>query len=316
MTAAQKIESLDRFYSDLPNKPYCTDHLGTLYVRPKAQAAKKKYIQHNQPCLISYFVFDVDRPDATLAWFDANLPMPYWTSQNPENGHCHICYRLTIPFPTSDIAHLKPIRYAAAVQAALAEQLGADGGYSGLITKNPLHPHWRTVVWTEDTYELGYLADFVEIKGFPKKQHLDQGLGRNCHVFDTARKWAYSEIRNYWDSGYTQWQQAVLAHCQNINNGFTEPLDHNEIKATAKSISKWTWKNITKSKFNSVQALRGRKGGLIGNSSNGGKARSKRYDTLRLQAILLRKQGLSYSELAKALNISRKTAINWCSQVV
>ncbi len=94
MTAAQKIEPLDRFYSDLPNKPYCTDHLGTLYVRPKAQAAKKKYIQHNQPCLISYFVFDVDRPDATLAWFDANLPMPYWTSQNPENGHCHICYRL------------------------------------------------------------------------------------------------------------------------------------------------------------------------------------------------------------------------------
>jgi hypothetical protein len=135
------------------------------------------------------------------------------------------------------------------------------------------------VVWTEDTYELGYLADFVDIKGFPKKQHLDQGLGRNCHVFDTARKWAYSEIRNYWDSGYTQWQQAVLAHCQSINNGFTESLDHNEIKATAKSISKWTWKNISKSGFSQIQAVRGSKGGK--KSKGGGRpALGQPWETL------------------------------------
>jgi hypothetical protein len=313
MTAAQKLPPLDRFYGDLPHKPYCTDHLGVLDIRPKIQAAKKKYIQHNQPCLVSYFVFDIDRPDAALAWFDTNLPRPYWTSQNPENGHCHICYRLTIPFPTSDIAHIRPIRYAAAVQAALAEKLGADVGYSGLITKNPLHPHWRTVVWTEDTYELDYLADFVNLIGFPKKRHLDQGLGRNCHIFDTTRKWAYSEIRNYWDSNYTQWQQAVLAHCQSINNGFTEPLAHNEVKATAKSISKWTWKNVNKSGFSQIQAVRGRKGGLSSNSSNGGKARSQRYNDLRQQAVVLRTQGQSYTEIAKLLKIGRRTAINWCS---
>jgi hypothetical protein len=110
--------------------------------------------------------------------------------------------------------------------------------------------------------------------------------------------------------------QRCIGGCQPQRDLSVRFFPFSETTPTAKSISKWTWKNITKSKFNSVQALRGRKGGLIGNSSNGGKARSKRYDTLRLQAILLRKQGLSYSELAKALNISRKTAINWCSQVV
>jgi hypothetical protein len=264
VTAGFKKRSLDRFYSDLPNKPYCTDYLGMLDIRPKAQAVKRKYIQHNQPCLVSYFVFDIDQPDAAAAWLDAGLPDPCWTSQNLENGHCHICYRLAIPFPTSDIAHIKPIRYAAAVQAALAEKLGADVGYSGLITKNPLHPHWCTRIVTEYTYKLDELAKFVDLVGFPKKKHLDQGLGRNCNIFDTTRKWAYSEIRNYWGKNYSQWLGAVLAHCQGINNGFTEPLSHNEVKATAKSISKWTWKNMSKSGFSQVQAVRGRKGGLVG----------------------------------------------------
>ena len=34
------------------------------------------------------------------------------------------------------------------------------------------------------------------------------------------------------------------------------------------------------------------------------------------QALVLRVQGYSYTEIAKTLNIGRRTAINWCNQVV
>ncbi|WP_418015396.1 replication initiation protein [Photobacterium damselae] len=52
-----------------------------------------------------------------------------------------------MPYPTSELAHLAPIKYAAAVQSAFRARLKADTGYAGLLTKNPLHNHWKTVYW-------------------------------------------------------------------------------------------------------------------------------------------------------------------------
>ncbi|PSU45188.1 hypothetical protein C9J12_23570 [Photobacterium frigidiphilum] len=62
----------------------------------------------------------------------------------------------------------EPIRYAAAIQSAFMQRLQADEGYAGLITKNPLHPHWQTECWTKDGYSLDYLVDFVDIRNHPK----------------------------------------------------------------------------------------------------------------------------------------------------
>ncbi|MCV5889293.1 replication initiation protein, partial [Escherichia coli] len=64
----------------LPHKPYCTDDLGVTYIRPKSTAIKKKYLQVNQPKLVTYLVFDIDRQGGVLAWYDNDLPTPYWTS--------------------------------------------------------------------------------------------------------------------------------------------------------------------------------------------------------------------------------------------
>ena len=82
------------FYKNLPYKPYCTDELGYTFINPKSLAIKKRYLQHNPPCKIVYLVFDIDREDGAMAWHDAGLPLPTWTTQNPENGHAHICYEL------------------------------------------------------------------------------------------------------------------------------------------------------------------------------------------------------------------------------
>ena len=161
------VAQLADFFNNLAYKPYCADDLlYGLQIRPKKTAISMQYIQGNQPCMIHYFFFDIDRAEAVIAWHDANLPMPYWTAQTPKNGHAHICYKLAIPLCTSDLGSQKAIVYASKVQAGLANKLGADVGYSHLITKNPFHKDWRVTFWSEQAYTLDYLADFVEL---PKK---------------------------------------------------------------------------------------------------------------------------------------------------
>lgn len=161
MTHAQFAEN---FYKNLPYKPYCTDDLGYSFVNPKAIAIKKRYLQHNPPCKIVYLIFDIDQQEhSVFAWKDANLPIPTWTSQNPDSGNTHLGYELKHPVTTTSAARQKIIDYLAAIEAGMARKLGADTGYSGLLTKNPCHSYWRTTIWTDEKYELGYLADFVEL---------------------------------------------------------------------------------------------------------------------------------------------------------
>ena len=138
------------FYKNLPHKPYCTDELGYTFINPKLIAIQKRYLQHNPPCMVVYLVFDIDRSDAVMAWFDAGLPLPTWTAQNPTNGHAHIGYELKAPVPTTRAAKQKIVEYLAKIEAGMARKLGADVGYSGLLTKNPCHIHWRTTIWTDE----------------------------------------------------------------------------------------------------------------------------------------------------------------------
>ena len=234
---------LTDFFTNLAHKPYCADDLlYGLKIRPKKTAINMQYIQGNQPCMFHYFFFDIDRSDAVMAWHEENLPMPYWTAQTQKNGHAHLCYKLEIPLCTSEFGSQKAIAYASKVQAGLANKLGADVGYSHLITKNPFHKDWRVTFWTEQAYTLDYLADFVEL---PKKLSKEQevlGLGRNCIMFDTVRNWAYKAIRAHRGSTFDVWLGEVLKQCKNVNNAFLEPLLYSEVKATAKSIARYCWK--------------------------------------------------------------------------
>ena len=252
-------------FETLPNKPYCTDELGVTYIRPKSSAIKKKYLQVNQPKLVTYLAFDIDRQGGVLSWYDNDLPAPYWTSKNPENGHAHIAYRLKVPFCTSDIAHSEPIRYAAAIQSAMTERLKADRGFAGLLTKNPLHSHWKNEFWTEYEYTLDELADYLDLKGHPLRGSESSGLGRNCELFDNTRQWAYRAIREFWAPNYKRkWNAAVYDKVESTNSQFNVPLPVSEVKAIAKSIANWTYREFTPDKFRQSQAKKGAKGGKIG----------------------------------------------------
>ena len=312
------VAQLADFFNNLAYKPYCADDLlYGLQIRPKKTAINMQYIQGNQPCMIHYFFFDIDRAEAVMAWYDANLPMPYWTAQTQKNGHAHICYKLEIPLCTSELASQKAISYAAKIQAGLANKLGADVGYSHLITKNPFHPDWRTTFWTERAYTLDYLADFVELpKKLSKKQEVS-GLGRNCTLFDTVRKWAYTAVRDYLHhhSSLT-WEKAVLTHLEALNGEFQEPLPYSEIKATAKSIANYCWRKFSHAGFSEWQSNNAQRANAKGACSKGGKARSQQFNDLRQQALQLHIQGMNNTKIAEHLSVSRKTITRWINRIV
>lgn len=288
---------------------------GWMHIRPKEKALKKPYIQINPPCFVAFLVFDIDKEDAFFAWSDANLPQPNWVSKNRENGHAHIGYMLATPVCTTNNARQKVIRYLARIQHAYIDKLGADKGYVGLITKNPLHSEWENHILSTKNYELNYLADFVDLEQLPSKPTEVSGLGRNCTLFDIVRHWAYKAVRELSDVAYDEWEAEVLSKASNVNTGFSSPLDHREVGSTARSIAKWVWRNHGSAEFQAIfsakQAARGSKGGKASNSNKGGKARSEQYSDLRAEALKLHISGINNTQIAKQLNVSRMTVNRW-----
>ena len=269
-------KQLELFFDDLAYYPHCTDDFADgQYRTKKTEAIRKKYIEFNQPCLVSYFVFDLDYPESALAWQEENLPPPFWVAQNPKNGHVHICYRLLFPYPTTEIASIKPMQYAAKIQAAMARKLKADAGYSRKLTKNPYNPAWRTMYFTEKSYLLDELADYVVVKALSKSEQ-EQGLGRNCTMFQQGASWSYRAVMEFKQANapFQLWHNAVKDRLKDINAGFPEQLPYSEVKATAKSIATWVWQRFSEQGLKKWHAEKGREGGK--KSKRGAKADSER----------------------------------------
>ena len=231
---------LQRFSDSLPNKPYCSNNLLTgVRILPRKLALTHKYIQPQiGNKLLGWMIFDVDRQGAAFAWDEANLPPPTLTIINPVNAHAHLLYQLKAPVPTTFKSNIHPIRYLGAIEHAFKSKMGADFGYAGVLTKNPLHASWR-LSSNDVRYDLATLAEYVDLKHIEPRQA--QGVGRNCSIFDEARKLAYRDVRNHVlkDSFY----KSVLSICHLVNSYFSTPLGLREVAGIAKSISNWTWKH-------------------------------------------------------------------------
>jgi len=171
------------FVERLPRRPYCTDDPAQgLLIRPQATALAYRHIQHNPPPHVACLVFDVDSPDGYEAWKDAGLPAPNWITFNILNGHAHYGYYLAAVVARTCAAKQKPLRYLAAIEHVLAKRLGADMGYAGLITKNPVHGDWWTIWHHREPFSLDYLAEFcpdAELAAYSRRSRKEVGgLGR------------------------------------------------------------------------------------------------------------------------------------------
>lgn len=317
------------FYERLPKKPYCADYLGYTFIRACSKAALKKYIQVNHPDYHHFIVIDIDRKGAVLAWSDANFHAPNLSIKNRKNAHAHLIYFLKFPVCTTAFENMKMIKYFAAIESALTERLGGDPAYAGVLAKNPLHLFWETTVWNETHfYTLDELADSLDLKGHPRRNELAIGVGRNCQTFEDVRKWSYKAIRRYWSPNYYDaWYEAVLSHCEKVNTKFIESLPQSEIRAMAKSITKWTYARFTPSGFSEYQSKSGSKGGKAGSveskvkagkvggaiggkvSKGGGRPSNSSLNKVDRDnsIIALKNSGLSNRSIAEKLAVSAST---------
>lgn len=236
---------LDLFSASMPNYLACSDDFNNVIRLPKEKALTKSYIAPNNSSFINCLLFDIDKPDAGASWIDNNILMPNWICQNPSNGHAHYGYMLKKPVSRTLKARGTPQRYLARIQQAMTERLEADAGYAHFLTKTPSHEKHRTIWGRNEPFTLDELRDGLDADlPLRLKRETAVGEGRNVTLFDGLRFWAYRERLKY--DNFDKWFEACFKHAQMLNQ-FNCPLSYNEIKSTAKSVAKWTWKNLSQS---------------------------------------------------------------------
>lgn len=260
----------------LPRYPYVTDSFAEgLWREKRAQALSRRYVELNPKALTNMLCVDIDGPDALLRAGWCTDYRPNWVVENPLNGHAHAIWLLASPIPRTQYAHRKPVAYAHAITEGLRISVDGDAGYSGLITKNPLHASWTAYQLHNEPYSLDELKDALEADGCmpgarwrKTKRRAVTGLGRNCTLFDSARLWAYREVRNHFGRPESL-ARAVLAHVVELNSEFPEPLPAKEAEQIADSITGWIvresrlWADgpaVYEATFTAMQSARGRKG--------------------------------------------------------
>lgn len=263
-----------------PHRPYCGDDLSWTSPRDLDVAMSRRYLQLNPPGFSNFLTIDVDHAGAANAWKGANLPPPTWVAINPENGHAHLVYVIK-PRIWRNGNNQKPARYFDNVAEAYRVALQGDINYVGLLTKNPVHPDWLVKSECDyRMYELGELAEHVDLVNVvPKKKAKEKVeakvdvIGRNCILFDTARVWAYSAVKNYSDR--ISFFAAVLDHIEELNAVLLDPLPSKETRHIAKSITRWTWKHMregrgkTSFELSKRQSALGRRSGEVRRKKSG-----------------------------------------------
>ena len=254
----QTGSALHRLLQEAPYRPGCSDNKTAACRRPRHRAIRWPYMQINQPTQVSWLIFDLDHRNP-LIWMDAGLPAPNITVTNPKTLHSHLFYAIPAVC-TSEKARPKPIRYMKAVYKAMAAKLDADPTYSGPVAKTPGHPFWSTHVVHSHEYSLGELSEYVELQLSSKwgtnPDIDDVSHSRHCMLFETLRLYAYSLIPCERDNGnYERFYQLLKAYADEKNNfshlGFHQDLTPAQVKATVKSVARWTWDHYTGSaKFN------------------------------------------------------------------
>jgi hypothetical protein len=243
----QDDTALNRVLLEAPYLARCSDNKTATRVRPREFALRYPYMQVNQFGRVSWLIFDLDHANALL-WDDQGLPAPNLVVRNRNNGHSHLYYAIH-PVLTGDAARDKPIQYMKAVYRAYAERLKADPAYSsGPVSKTPGHPWWETAELHSYVYELGELADYVELS-VPRWKSVDLDEvehSRHCILFEQMRFYAYSIVNQERDTGsYDHFLSRLEAFAHNANDfrrrGFSRDLLLSSLRSTVRSVGRWTW---------------------------------------------------------------------------
>lgn len=314
-----------RLLSEAPFLPRCSDNKTAAIVRPVAYAIRYPYMQVNRSGMVSWLIFDLDHPNANI-WDDKGLPAPNFIVRNRENGHAHLYYAI-IPVCTTENARSRPIQYMKAIYRAMAIKLDADVAYSGPVAKTPFHPWWDTTEIHDREFELGELADFVELpqRSWSQGPDLDSvAHSRHCTLFEELRFYAYSIVASMRESSsYQRFRQEIEAYAHNHNNfrarGFSANLSISQVNATVKSVSRWTWDFYTgnsrchRGVMGLDKSLPTDEKQRLSASRTHEKRRSNTEKKIRLVVARLREQGssITLTAIAAASFLSRQTVARY-----
>ena len=209
-------------------------------------------------------VLDVDHP--TESGWPGGKPFipPSWMVLNTRArtatrrpGGLHVVYALEVPIARHDAARALPLSFLAHVADRLAYHLGADPGYTGLITRNPINPgpdcytHWSRML----PYSLSELDKLLP-KGKPPKRRLT-GIGRNCDLF---RNRVSEVFRPRWADtlGAQGWAEGWLDHVRGQNDAMFAPnvLPDSECRSIAKSCFRYWTMQYSPGRFSDIQRAR------------------------------------------------------------
>ncbi|RQT37039.1 replication initiation protein [Burkholderia cepacia] len=236
-------QQLEDFYNHLNEAVVTTNDFadGTKF-RKREKVDQFAYCGLN-PVYRAYLSFDLDEPASAFRFEDVELPAPTIITVNRKNGHCHLLYRLNTPVAYHKNSRSAPQDYFEAIQLAMESRLSADTAFNHAVTKNPLHPAWEVITFPT-SYDLADFTEWIDMPRWSAKHSLPDHIqiqGRNDELFHTLRMWAYGAVRQHDDMD--AWYRSALAQAEDINGHFDRPLPFSEVKATARSVAKWHWKN-------------------------------------------------------------------------
>ena len=251
----------------LPKKIRCCfDYFDQVIRNSAAALTKYPHIQVNHK-IKNWLIFDIDQgEESDQFWKKAGLPKPTIITKRKTNGNCHYLYLLNNGVKVN---HSKSYAFFKHINRRMTALLKADKGYSGLFTHNPLDDIEYTYEYTDISYDLNDLHDYLPPEKNPKtkaftykrkkksKYFRDDvaGYGRNCEIFEHVRFYAYSIVNTYksnstQDAFYNAIYKAVDKYYSENFSVTAMPFSIAELTQIAKSISVYCWTKYTGSWIN------------------------------------------------------------------
>ena len=169
-----------------------------------------------------------------------------WAVENRRTGGVHGVWTLANPVHRAEMALAAPLKKYGRISEYYAAALGADAGYTGVLTHNPIEdaqlPGFETHWLRREPYTLDELEEFVPF-GWRRPKVSRTAAGRNCDVFAHCMRWAGSPANL---------NSAVFAEAHRVNDGFNVPLDPPEVAGIARSVERYRRKWIQRGQFGPV----------------------------------------------------------------
>ena len=146
------------------------------------------------PCVVLDCDGETGYSRLMVAVVDREIPCPNWVCHRATGG-AHGVWTLARPVLRGAGARERPLKLLARASEYLAQVVGADAGYTGVLTHNPMTPEPGQNLTTEwmrpAAYRLAELAELIPF-GWKRPAVPQTGIGRNCCMFEALLKWAGS----------------------------------------------------------------------------------------------------------------------------